>query len=469
MAIDISADGETIAAGGRDGQTRIWGARTGVLSATVEGHHGMVLGVKIAPDGRRLLTLGMDGTARIWSLDGIPLASLQGHGGAIFSGGWENDSSQVYTASFDGAVRTWDTARAVLGVTSTPQVQSIRRLAVSRDDRWVLTGGADNFAVLWDVQDSRELVRLPHSAPVLSVAFSPDPATALTIDAAGSAIVWTLPSGHVRTPLPSSTAAAFLSNGDIVTASNRAIEFRDRDGTKLASIDCDYAPNRFVIDPSGRWLFAVGKTNAVLVIDLSRRAESTKLAVEDPDVVGLAASTSIVAITDGTMIRTWNLGPPWLPRERLTGHKGLIDYVWILPDQKFVSSGFDGTFVWERGQLRAKLAATSQTYDTASAGDAGVFATAGTDGHVHIWDAKTYANLLQLPSQRTTSNVVTFTHDHSRIVSAGNDGRLVIWKMPHPTRTAAELAEIVRCRVPLQLEGGLVLPRDLDFDDPTCR
>ena len=39
----------------------------------------------------------------------------------------------------------------------------------------------------------------------------------------------------------------------------------------------------------------------------------------------------------------------------------------------------------------------------------------------------------------------------------------------HPQKSAYDLAELVRCRVPLRLDGETVVPRDLDFDDPTCK
>jgi hypothetical protein len=55
------------------------------------------------------------------------------------------------------------------------------------------------------------------------------------------------------------------------------------------------------------------------------------------------------------------------------------------------------------------------------------------------------------------------------VISGGDDGRLVTWDLTRRIRSAAELARIVRCRVPLRLEGDVALPRDLDFDDPECR
>jgi hypothetical protein len=67
------------------------------------------------------------------------------------------------------------------------------------------------------------------------------------------------------------------------------------------------------------------------------------------------------------------------------------------------------------------------------------------------------------------ARVLQLTHDGAATISGGDDGRLVTWQLTRRPRSTFELARIVRCRVPLRLAGDIALPRDLDFDDPTCR
>jgi WD40 repeat protein len=164
----------------------------------------------------------------------------------------------------------------------------------------------------------------------------------------------------------------------------------------------------------------------------------------------------------------WQL-ETWVALGELVGHKALIDDVWFLPDGRLVSSAIDGAMVWRGNQLVAKLPDTSMVYSAAASPDGAVLATTGTDGAIHVWDAATYRGLLRLPSYRTAGWAVRFSHDGGSVISTGNDGRLVIWRLPRRTRSTRELAEIVHCRVPLRLEGDLVLPRSLDFADPRCQ
>jgi WD40 repeat protein len=205
------------------------------------------------------------------------------------------------------------------------------------------------------------------------------------------------------------------------------------------------------------------------VIDVAQLAPLAHLAVSDPHVLGLATYGSRVAITDGATIRLWQLGT-WLPLGTLTGHKSPIVDVWFASDERLVSAGADGTLVWGGSPLRSeKLGDTNRVLALATSPDGALFATAAGDGATRIWDATSYRLLLQLPGHRLPAFALQLTHDGASAISGGNDGRLVTWDLTRQTRSSSELAEIVRCRVPLRLEGDVALPRDLDFDDQGCR
>jgi WD40 repeat protein len=400
----------------------------------------------------------------------MALGSLQGHGGPIYGGGWDRDGRHVITTSFDGAIRRWDATRATTVAAQKAHTDAIADLAISSDDRWALTAGADRRAVLWDRRSLQPVVVLPHAGKVRSVMFAPDNATALTVDDAGDAQLWRLPAGTQLARLgPRITAATYARDGQLITAGDGKVRFWTATGAELGAVALDYTADRLVLDPTGRWLFVRGETSSVLAIDIPARAATVHLGIRDHQVLGLAADDSRVAITDGATVRLWQLGS-WIPQGALIGHRGVVTDVWFLHGGRMLSAAADGTLVWGRDtQLVAKLADSDHVFAFATSPDGNLFATTGTDGAIRIWDAVTARILLVLPGHQLAAWALQITHDGATAISGGNDGRLVAWDVSRRTRSPSELADIVRCRVPLRLEGDVALPRDLDFDDPTCR
>jgi WD40 repeat protein/serine/threonine protein kinase len=470
LTVDATTDGRTIVSGGRDGKPRIWDARTGLLVRVLEGHRGAIMGVRVSPDNERILTLGLDGTARIWDREGTALGSLQGHGGPIYAGGWDLDGHHVITSSVDGAIRRWDPDRGRTTGSRHAHDGKITDLDVSGDDRWILTAGADRRAVLWDRRSLQPVAELPHRARVSLVRFAPDGRTALTVDADGNAGLWQLPAGTSSARFPAGvTAAGYLPGGTVVTAGDGRVRFWTADGHELGAVASGRDVDRLVVDPTGRWLFVSGATSSILVIDAERRAPLVRLEVGDEHVLGLAANRSYVAITDGAAIRLWRLGT-WAAVMTLVGHKSPVQDVWFLPDGRLVSAAGDATLVWGTdGSLLARLADTSYVYALATTPDGSLFATTGSDGAIRVWDATAYRLLLQRPAHGLPAQALQLAHDGAATISGGNDGRLVTWQLTRTPHSTSELAAIVRCRVPLRLAGEVALPRDLDFEDPTCR
>jgi WD40 repeat protein/serine/threonine protein kinase len=469
VTVDVTSDGLAIVSGGRDGSPRIWDARTGLLIRVLEGHRGTVTRVQFSPDDSRILTLGVDGTARIWSRDGTALGSLQGHGGHSYDGHWDTDGRHVITTSFDGAIRRWDPGRAIKTAIRQAHEGEIADVVVSSNDRWLLSGGPDR-GVLWDRRSLQLVAELVHDAPVYPVMFGRGDTTALTTDQAGYARLWEVPSGRLLTRLgPGITAATFAHDGTVIAASEGSVTFWTAAGAKLGTIATGYPAHALLVDPTGRWLFIGGQASSIQVIDLAARTPATRLSIGSSEVLALATDGSRVAIADGATIRLWQIGT-WQPLSTLIGHKNPVTGIWFLSDGRLVSAATDATLVWRRdGRLTATLADTNMALALATSSGGALFATTASDGAIRIWDAASYRLLLRLPGHRLPAFGLQLTHDGASVISGGNDGRIVTWDLARQSYSPSKLADVVRCRVPLRLEGDVVVPRELDFDDAACR
>jgi WD40 repeat protein len=62
-----SPDGRRLASASGDTTVKVWDARSGQETLTLQGHPGRVLSVAFSPDGRRLVSAGQYGTMKVWN------------------------------------------------------------------------------------------------------------------------------------------------------------------------------------------------------------------------------------------------------------------------------------------------------------------------------------------------------------------------------------------------------------------
>jgi WD40 repeat protein len=68
LSVAFSPDGNTLAAGGRDGFVRLWEVATRKLAATLNGHTAVVTSVAFSPDGKLLAAASRDKMIRLWDI-----------------------------------------------------------------------------------------------------------------------------------------------------------------------------------------------------------------------------------------------------------------------------------------------------------------------------------------------------------------------------------------------------------------
>jgi WD40 repeat protein len=113
-ALDFSADGKLLAAGGgvptRGSEIRVWTVADGQLRHRFdEAHSDSVFGVKFSADGKRLASGAADRFARIFDLEkSVLVRSLEGHTHHVLGVAWKRDGRTLVTAGADNVVKVWD-------------------------------------------------------------------------------------------------------------------------------------------------------------------------------------------------------------------------------------------------------------------------------------------------------------------------------------------------------------------------
>ncbi|MDQ3296683.1 MAG: WD40 repeat domain-containing protein, partial [Myxococcota bacterium] len=468
-ALVLSRDGRYAASGSRDGGVYVWDLQTGLVEMSIA-LGSSVKALELSPDGRQLATTARDGSVRLWDrTSSAAIGSLQGHAGVVTQTLWEG--SQLVTASLDGSIRRWDVTRASRALSAS---HGAAILDFDLRDGLAVSGGADGRVIVWNHVTQQPVATLVHETAVTIARLSPDLRTVATVDASGAAALWSL-ADHRRIATVAATGvarAAFLPDGTLVTShAAGALRWWHADGRAAGHVELGFRAAILTVDPAGRWLAAspdFKESGELALIDLSSRRLATKLPSQSRNLVAFGRDR--LALSRGAIVELVELGT-WRRLGELQGHQNNVNGVWYLPDGRLLTAGDDAKLVaWSpSGQLLQTLATGGDIMlDVETSPDGTLLAAIGYEGTLRLFDVATLQRLLALPGHVGFSTYLQFTRDGSRVVSGGNDGRIISWDVRHPTRTLEDLATLVRCRVPLRLEGDIAVPRKLDFDDSSC-
>ena len=177
--------------GGEDGKVKKW-SFGGQLAATLE-QTDPVTDMAVSENGRRLaVTMGRFGEAPhggtvLWDLTtGKPLRQIETSSVPLQAAEFSSDSHWLVTGGQDNTARLWD---ATTGVERRRFVHDhpVWTVAINEDAQYVATGTIDRETRIWEITTGRELVRLVHPGPVRLVRFTPGAKHVLTasFDASG--------------------------------------------------------------------------------------------------------------------------------------------------------------------------------------------------------------------------------------------------------------------------------------------
>ncbi len=234
-SVAFSPDGSRIAAGGTDGDVRIWTFRDASGPLVLDGHERFVSDVEWSADGRLVVSASTDRTARVWdAASGDAVAVLRGHTRAVRSAAFAGDGRIVATASDDGTARLWETPVIAVLAGHTGEVTEV---AVTPDGTRVVTASKDGTVRVWNALTGRRLV-LIRARTVSALALSADGRRVVTVHSNdGRARTWNVarPRKPVVLPAPGVTNAAFAPDGTTIAIAGAkgTISFFDLSGSTV--------------------------------------------------------------------------------------------------------------------------------------------------------------------------------------------------------------------------------------------
>lgn len=218
MDLHFSPDGQTLAA--VQYGVQLWDVQDGTLQDTYEWWSGTAESAAFSPDGRRL-AVGMerDGVEVLKSSEREVLFNLKWettYYNPISAVAFSPDSRLLATGDREPTVRLWDMKNGQLVSALEGHTSEIHDLAFSPDGTTLASASLDGTVRLWRVEDGSPLQVLEHPGSVLDVNFSPDGYLLASACGDGTIRLWDTDGNLLRT-LSSHTAAVdsavFLPDG----------------------------------------------------------------------------------------------------------------------------------------------------------------------------------------------------------------------------------------------------------------
>lgn len=175
-SLSFSPDGTRLATAGEDGTVALWDVAKGTLVATVKAHDGPVTAVAYSPDGTVLVTGGGDRLVKRWkAVDGTAMGQCAGHTDTIWAVAFSPAGDRLVSAGADRTIRLWDPSTMKPVATLTGHKDWVTSIACNQEGSRLVSGSLDGAVKLWDLPAAREQEG-PKARPasVWCTRFSPD-------------------------------------------------------------------------------------------------------------------------------------------------------------------------------------------------------------------------------------------------------------------------------------------------------
>jgi WD40 repeat protein len=470
----FSADGQTLATGGRDGIIKLWDAATRQeIGTPMSSDANPVDAVAFSPDGTVLASANNDGNVQLWNAatQQVTGPALTGAGAAQVNAlAFSLDGTILATGSQDGAARLWQVASgSQVGVTMATGYP-VTALTFGDGGTTLATAEGDGSTELWDVATQTQTgpaLTVPGSASVGALAFGPVAGALATGASNGTIRLWS-PTTFYQSSAPLVMDSQYLAT----PANGRASAVLSANGGILATVGSRGTVRLWDVAARRPLGVALPNPNAVTAVALSPNGATVAVAADGvrffraatgaPVGSGLAASGgngsygSMAFSPDGALLatvgadgtaRVWNVSSQReVGRPLSVGRAGAFTgTVAFSPDARTLATvGAGGqTRLWSvtTGQpVGRPMAAGSATTVLAFSRDGRTLATAGADGTIRLWDVATQQEIgAPLTADTQPVYAAAFSPDGSTLATAGGDGTVRLWDVATQQEIGAPL------------------------------
>ncbi len=334
-----------------------------------------------------------------------PTLTLKGHTDPVYAVAFSPDGKTIATGSFDKTIKLWDATNGKeLRTLAGPQGHQslVLSVAFSPAGDQLVSGGADNFARIWDVPSPKPVRDTALAAKGVRVAVSPD----------------------------GKTTAAGGSDGKIRLASAA-------DGKPIGEANHGAAVVGLTFAPNGQTLFSAGADRVIRYWNATNGQPLGSVGTGSAELTGLlahAGGSLITTSADGSL-RVW----PQTPQitKKVADLPAAATLAVPSPDGNFFAVALADKSVKFVNVGNGQITAIPTTAELLAWNGDNATLAAVVGGKVTLWgtDGKTRG---ELTADAKAVRAVSFAASKTELLTAGDDGKLKLWKLPLDPKKPAE-------------------------------
>ena len=386
-------------------------------------HSDRVNAIAFRADGRRLVTTSRDGTAKVWNLDnGREIVSYDEHKGdspdeeqtnvfGVPAAAYSPDGTIIATSG-SRDIHLWEAETGKRLKTLEGHEQLCRGLAFTPDGKRLLSGSDDRSLILWDVATGENLAHFPNQEQgIESIAINPSGVSFATLNRAGLLQIYPL-ENKISEPI-------FKLSAMQPTAAGFTLSYLDEH--QLLFTDGN---SRITLQEVPKDKDDKVSAKAIRVYD----GHSSKINI----LATVPGSKQLLSGGDDSTVRLWD------------AESGKTEHIFELQQDTVTALAMapDGTFAVsgaEDGQMRilhlnpvdesrVNDEATAELWSIAVSPNEKLYATAGADRLIRVYDAAT-GTLNQTLTGHTFAVTALKFLDDRQLASTSGDKLLKIWDL----------------------------------------